>query len=114
MVVKPLASSTVTTPSLPTFSTACAIKAPISESPLADMVATCAILSVSSTGSASSFRYDTISSAAWSMPVLISVDEYPLANIFKPSAYIACANVVAVVVPSPATSFVLEATSLTI
>ncbi|SMG66145.1 conserved hypothetical protein [methanotrophic bacterial endosymbiont of Bathymodiolus sp.] len=38
----------------------------------------------------------------------------PAATDFKPSLTIACANTVAVVVPSPATSDVCEATSFTI
>ena len=37
----------------------------------------------------------------------------PAATFFRPSERIACASTVAVVVPSPATSLVLEATSLT-
>ena len=37
----------------------------------------------------------------------------PAAKFFIPSLIIACASTVAVVVPSPATSFVLVATSLT-
>mgnify|MGYP006988128417 CR=1 FL=1 len=37
----------------------------------------------------------------------------PAVTFFKPSATMACANTVAVVVPSPASSPVLEATSLT-
>ena len=38
----------------------------------------------------------------------------PAATFFNPSLTIACAKTVAVVVPSPAKSLVLEATSLTI
>ena len=38
----------------------------------------------------------------------------PAATAFRPSRMIACASTVAVVVPSPATSEVLEATSFTI
>ncbi len=43
----PLASSTVITPSLPTFPNALAIKSPIVSSLLAEIAATCLILSES-------------------------------------------------------------------
>src|SRR5215468_4002279 len=48
------------------------------------------------------------------MPRLSSIGLWPAATIFEPSRKIACASTVAVVVPSPATSDVLDATSLTI
>src|SRR5688572_2413117 len=48
------------------------------------------------------------------MPRLRSIGFMPEATYFMPSRTIACASTVAVVVPSPATSDVFEATSLTI
>src|SRR5271170_2946028 len=48
------------------------------------------------------------------MPRLRAVGLAPAATVFTPSRKIACASTVAVVVPSPATSDVLEATSRTI
>ena len=59
-----LASSTVMTPSLPTASTASAIRVPISSSLLEAMVATCLIVSLVSTGTALSFRESTTVSIA--------------------------------------------------
>ena len=51
---------------------------------------------------------------ALSMPRLRSIGFMPAATNFMPSRMIDCASTVAVVVPSPAASLVLEATSLTI
>ncbi len=51
---------------------------------------------------------------ALSMPRLRSIGFMPAATAFRPSRTIAWASTVAVVVPSPATSEVLEATSFTI
>ena len=51
---------------------------------------------------------------ALSIPRFKSIGFIPAATAFRPSRSIDCANTVAVVVPSPATSDVLEATSLTI
>ena len=48
------------------------------------------------------------------MPRLIAMGLAPAATVFTPSRKIACASTVAVVVPSPATSEVLLATSRTI
>ena len=56
----------------------------------------------------------TVVLTAASMPRLISMGLVPAATAFRPSRTIACASTVAVVVPSPATSDVLDATSLTI
>ena len=56
----------------------------------------------------------TTASTALSMPRLSSIGLAPAATILQPSRKIAWASTVAVVVPSPATSEVLEATSLTI
>src|SRR5438874_4828203 len=113
-VCSDLASSTVMTPSLPTFFMASARKRPISASPLAEMVATCAI---------SSFdlillEFCSISpisaSIARSMPRLRSIGFTPAATAFAPSFTIAWASTVAVVVPSPTRSDVFDATSRTI
>ncbi len=51
---------------------------------------------------------------ALSMPRLMSIGLMPAATDFRPSRMIACASTVAVVVPSPASSEVLDATSFTI
>src|ERR1041384_6176478 len=53
-------------------------------------------------------------STALSMPRLSAIGFAPAATVFTPSRKIACARTVAVVVPSPATSEVFEATSRTI
>ena len=50
---------------------------------------------------------------AISIPFFKIIGLAPAATLRIPSSIIACANTVAVVVPSPATSFVLVATSLT-
>src|SRR5829696_532642 len=109
-----LASSTVITPSLPTFSIARAIISPTSGSPLAETEPTCAtsaeveILRVFFSSS------ETTTATALSMPRLRSIGFSPAATALAPSRTIDCASTVAVVVPSPATSLVLDATSRTI
>src|SRR5918997_2673754 len=109
-----LASSTVMTPSLPTFSIARAIISPISGSALAESEPTCAtsaeveILRVFFSSS------DTTTATALSMPRFRSIGFMPAATDFAPSRTMAWASTVAVVVPSPATSLVLLATSRTI
>ena len=55
----------------------------------------------------------TTSSTARSMPRFISIGLTPETTARRPSLKMASARTVAVVVPSPATSLVLEATSLT-
>ena len=55
-----------------------------------------------------------MAATALSMPRLMSIGLWPAATSFAPSRKIAWASTVAVVVPSPATSEVLEATSFTI
>ena len=60
------------------------------------------------------FSSSTTASTALSMPRLRSIGFIPAATYFMPSRTIAWASTVAVVVPSPATSEVLDATSLTI
>ena len=109
-----LASSTVMTPSLPTLSMAWAMKSPISWSPLAEMAPTWAISFCSLVGVAIFFSWATTAATLASMPRLISMGLEPAATSFTPSRKMAWASTVAVVVPSPATSEVLDATSRTI
>ena len=108
-----LASSTVMTPSLPTFSIASAMILPIAASLLAEMVPTCAII-LPVTGFDWLFSPSMTFSTARSMPRLMAIGLAPATTFFTPSRKIACASTVAVVVPSPATSEVLLATSRTI
>ena len=56
----------------------------------------------------------TMASTALSMPRLRAIGLAPAVTFFRPSSKIASASTVALVVPSPATSFVFEATSFTI
>jgi len=58
-------------------------------------------------------RCSTIAVTAMSMPRLISIGLWPAATSLMPSRKIAWASTVAVVVPSPATSEVFDATSRT-
>src|SRR6185312_8932224 len=113
-VSKDFASSTVITPSLPTFFIASARNFPISTSPLAEIVPTWAISSLEVTFFEFFFRSSTTASTARSMPRLRSIGFIPAATAFEPSFTIACARTVAVVVPSPAKSDDFEATSRTI
>src|SRR6266702_3153721 len=108
------ASSTVITPSLPTFFMASAMKRPISASPLAEMVPTWAISSFEVTFFEFFLSSSTMVSTARSTPRLRSIGFIPAATPFAPSLTIAWARIVAVVVPSPAWSEVFEATSRTI
>src|SRR4029079_16363320 len=108
------ASSTVITPSLPTFCIASAIMRPISGSPLAEMVPTCAISSLEVTFLAFAFNSLTTAVTALSTPRFKSIGLPPAATDFAPSFTIAWASNVAVMVPSPAVSEVLDATSRTI
>src|SRR2546425_9693935 len=114
VVSRPFASSTVITPSLPTLSIALLMMSPMVESPLAEMVPTWAISLGSLVGLVSFFSSATTASTALSMPRLISIGLLPAATSLAPSRKIAWARTVAVVVPSPATSEVLDATSFTI
>ena len=111
-VSTPFASSTVITPSRFTRATASAISEPIDSSLFAEMVATCLILSSESeTSSAISFNAEITAATARSIPRLIEIGSPPAATIFNPSSTMACASTVAVVVPSPAASAVLDAAS---
>src|SRR6478752_4348108 len=109
-----LASSTVMTPSLPTFCIACAIILPIVASPFDEIVPTCATSAEEPTFFARFSMSLTTACTAISMPRLRSIGFIPAATDLAPSLMIACASTVAVVVPSPARSFVFCATSRSI
>ena len=87
---------------------------PIVVSPLALTVPICAISVGSLVDLALFLSSSTSTSTERSIPRLISIGLWPAATSLEPSRKIACASTVAVVVPSPATSLVLEATSRTI
>src|SRR6516164_2767120 len=108
------ASSTVMTPSLPTFFMASARNLPISASPLAEMVPTWAISSFEVTFLEFFSRSATTASTARSIPRFRSIGFMPAATDLAPSRTIAAASTVAVVVPSPAASAAFDATSRTI
>mmetsp|Transcript_14445 Transcript_14445/g.47426 ORF Transcript_14445/g.47426 Transcript_14445/m.47426 type:complete len:329 (+) Transcript_14445:629-1615(+) len=108
-----LPSDTVMTPSLPTFSIARAMSSPISRSPFAEMVPTCAISSVVLIGLDIFFSSDTTAFTAIVMPRRRSIGFMPAATDLHPSEKMARVSTVAVVVPSPATSFVDVATCFT-
>ena len=108
------ASSTVMTPSLPTFFIASEIILPIVLSPLAATVPIWAISSDDCTFLARFSMSLTTAVTAMSMPRLRSIGFMPAATSLRPSFMIEAASTVAVVVPSPARSLVFEATSRTI
>ena len=111
----PLASSTVITPSLLTLAIASAISLPMLWSLLAEIEATCSIFAKSEPTSWLCARSDSTTLAtALSIPRLRSIGLAPAVTFFRPTPMIDCASTVAVVVPSPASSLVFEATSLTI
>ena len=105
-------SSTLTTPSLPTFSMASAMTSPMARSRLL-MVATRAMSSLPATSLDWAAIWSTTFSTAASMPRLRPIGLAPAATFLRPSRTIAWASRVAVVVPSPATSLVAVATSRT-
>ena len=105
-------SSTLTTPSLPTFSIASAITSPMARS-RAEIVATRAMSSLPATSLAWASTDSATRSTAASMPRLSPIGFAPAATFLSPSRTIAWASRVAVVVPSPATSLVAVATSRT-
>ncbi len=107
-----LDSSTVITPSLPTFSMASAMMPPIVSSLLAEMVPTWAII-LPFTGLLSFLSSSTTRATAFSIPFLSSIGLAPAVTFLIPSRKRHWASTVAVVVPSPATSLVLLATSRT-
>ena len=100
------------TPSPDTFSIASATMLPTVSSP-AEIDATLAICCLPFTLELIALIASTAVSVAFFMPFLKMIGLAPAARFFIPSLIIACASTVAVVVPSPATSFVLVATSLT-
>ena len=87
---------------------------PIDSSEFAEIVPTWAIALESLQGLESFFSSSTATITPLSMPRLMSIGLRPEATALRPSRMIACASTVAVVVPSPASSEVLEATSFTI
>src|SRR6202045_4506471 len=109
-----LASSTVMTPSLPTFCIASAIILPTAASPFDEMVPTWATSDEDATFFERFLMSSTTAATAISMPRLRSIGFMPAATALAPSLTIACASTVAVVVPSPAMSLVFCATSRTI
>src|SRR5664279_4495024 len=109
-----LPSSTVMTPSLPTLSIASAMILPTSSSLFAEIVPTWAISLLVVVGLDCFLSCSTSTVTALSMPRFRSIGFMPAATYFMPSRTMAWASTVAVVVPSPAMSLVLEATSLTI
>ena len=79
------------------------------------MEATCFIISEELPTLVACFsRLLTMASTALSIPRFKSIGFAPAATFLRPSFTIACARTVAVVVPSPARSLVLDATSFTI
>ncbi len=105
-----LDSSTVTTPSLPTLSSASARTSPIVGS-AAEIAATLEMSSREPTSLAWSLIASTATTTPFSMPRLSAIGFAPAATLRIPRWTIARASTVAVVVPSPATSLVLVATS---
>ena len=77
-------SSTVITPSLPTFFIASAMMFPMVESLFADTVATWAIMSPF-TGFANSLIFSTATSTARSIPRFTAIGLAPAATVFTPS-----------------------------
>ncbi len=110
---KVLLSSTVMTPSLPTLSMDSAMSSPTSMSPPAEMAAVEAICSLVSTSLAIASSSSLTTCTAFSMPFFRPIGLAPAATLRRPSRTRAWASTVAVVVPSPATSSVFLATSLT-
>ena len=109
-----LASSTVMTPSLPTFCIASAIILPTAASPFDEMVPTWATSAEEATFFERFLMSSTTAATAISMPRLRSIGFMPAATDLAPSLTIDAASTVAVVVPSPARSLVFCATSRTI
>mmetsp|Transcript_74518 Transcript_74518/g.216113 ORF Transcript_74518/g.216113 Transcript_74518/m.216113 type:complete len:220 (+) Transcript_74518:1076-1735(+) len=105
-------SATVIVPSLPTRSKASATMPPIFVSPLAEIVATWRISSGLEMGLAMRSRSSNTALTEASMPRFKSMGFIPATTAFVPSLKIALASTVEVVVPSPAMSFVFEATCL--
>ena len=83
-----LDSSTVMTPSLPTFSMASAMSLPISMSLLAEMAATWAISCLSLMSLDCFLMSSTAISTAFAMPRLMSIGLMPAATLLRPSRII--------------------------
>ena len=111
-IPKVLDSSTVTVPSLPTLSMASASTSPMALS-AAEMEATWAISVLPPTSLDCLAMLSTTAATAFSIPFLSPVGLAPAATLRSPSEMRDWASTVAVVVPSPATSLVLVATSFT-
>ena len=107
-----LDSSMVITPLLLTFSIASATSCPTASSP-AEIAATLAMCSLPFTFWLILPMVSTAHAVAFFIPFLRMMGLAPAARFFIPAFTIACARTVAVVVPSPATSLVLVATSFT-
>ena len=84
-VVMDLASSTVITPSLPTFSIASAMRSPMVASLLAEMVPICEISFLLLQGLLSFFSSSTTTSTALSIPRLMSIGFAPAVMFLTPS-----------------------------
>jgi len=89
VVSRPFASSTVITPSLPTFSIASAIFSPISVSPFAEIVPTWAISFRPALGTEIFFSSSTTTSTALSMPRFNDIGLAPAVTDLSPSRKIA-------------------------
>ena len=100
------------TPEALTFSMASAISLPISSSPL-ETVPTRAMSALPLTACEFSLMASMAVSTAFCIPLRMTIGFAPAETFFRPSRTMACASRVAVVVPSPATSLVLVATSRT-
>src|SRR4029450_11854079 len=109
-----LASSTVMTPSLTTFSMASAIRLPMVLSLFDAIVATWAISFLSLVALDMCFSSSTTASTACSIPRFSPIGFAPAVTFLRPPRKMAWARTVAVVVPSPAVSEVFEATSFSI
>ena len=107
----PLDSSTVMTPSLPAASITSPMRSPMSGE-AAEIAATCAIWSRVVTGVESLPIWSTMAREPASMPRFSAIGSAPAATFLRPSCTTAWPRTVAVVVPSPAMSLVLEAISL--
>ena len=105
-------SSTVTVPSLPTLSMASASTSPMAWSP-AEMAATWETSVLPPISLDCFLMLSTAALTPFSMPFFSPVGLAPAATLRRPSEMRDWASTVAVVVPSPATSLVLVATSLT-
>lgn len=97
----------------PNLSKIPAMRSPIFLSPFAEIVATLAIYYLPLIGIDYSFKPSTTVFTAIIIPFLNSMGFIPAATDLHPSLKNDLANIVAVVVPSPASSLVLLATYLT-